>query len=188
MLRRLHGLLTRRIALRRGRFGVRLVLEPAVRRARPLAVTPPRVPREAVPPMPAFQVRAARTDLAAILDAVPAARRVFPSLALLERALGTPGGDGIHRVEACVLRHAAQSLDQLGDDWFSPGLVVLRRRVELILRRRHGDAPTHSAQQSSPSPRHSDFMDTPTEFMDIDRPLRGHPPAFVGPRRLPEAR
>jgi hypothetical protein len=129
--------------------------------------------------MPPFEVRAARIDLGDVLDRVPGARRVFPSLALLERALGTPGGDGIHRVEACVLRHAAQSLDKLGDDWFSPGLVVLRRRVELILRRRHGDTPSHHARLGHRRP--DDFANTLTEFMDIDRPLRGHPPSFVGP-------
>jgi len=181
-LRRIRGLLVRGLSPWRRGGGVRVAPQAPAGRAdrRPASARRPRV--TIVPPMPPFEVRAARTDLGDVLDQVPAARRVFPSLALLERALGTHGGEGIQRVEACVLRHAAQSLDQLGDDWYTPGLVVLRRRLELILRRRHGDVPSHRAPLGLPPP---GFVDTLTEFMDIDRPLRGHPPVFVPAHRPP---
>ncbi|MFL6698242.1 MAG: hypothetical protein ACJ8GJ_13830 [Vitreoscilla sp.] len=173
-MRRLHKVLTRRVSWRGCRWSLRQAL--SGRDAGPSGrhlLTAPK-PGEVLPAMPPFQLRAARKDLADILDEVSGARRVFPSLALLERALATPGGEGIHEVEACILRHAAQSLDKLGDDWFSPGIVVLRRRVELILRRRHDALP--SQQHGT---RRRDFSEALTEFMDIDRPLRGHPPAFV---------
>jgi hypothetical protein len=118
--------------------------------------------------MPRGQIIAARGDLAAFLDRVPGARRVWPSLALLERVLESGAADGVHRVEACVLRHAARSLDGAGDD-LRPGLVVLRRRIELVLRRKHGDPPTHWGR--TPPVRERDpargFQDSLTEFIDI---------------------
>jgi hypothetical protein len=127
-------------------------------------------PRRApLPPMPKGQVVAARGDLAAFLDRAPGARRVWPSLALLERVLASGAADGVHRVEACVLRHAARSLDRAGDD-LCPGLVVLRRRIELVLRRKYGDPPSHWGRMppaGAPDPARG-FQDSLTEFIDVE--------------------
>jgi len=127
--------------------------------------------RELLPPMPIDQMFEAHCDLSALLDRAPGARRVWPSLALLERVLGSGAAESIHGVEACVLRHAARCLDQLGDESFSPGLVVLRRRIEFVLRRKHGDRPTHQAQALEPSiaERIADFEDCLTDFIEIER-------------------
>jgi hypothetical protein len=127
--------------------------------------------RDLLPPMPGYQVIAAQVDLRALLNRAPAARRVWPSLALLERVLGNGGFEGIHRVDACVLRHAAQSLDLMADHLFSPGLVMLRRRIELVLRRKHRDQPTHWARIACPSGvrRSAAADDTLTDYIDLDR-------------------
>jgi hypothetical protein len=104
----------------------------------------------------------------------------LPSLALLERALGKNGERGVDEVPAAVLRHAAQALDAFDLDGYGPGLVLLRRRVEQVLRRRHGDRTTH-APATSPSERLAatlapgalkDFSDSLTEFIALDRMSR----------------
>jgi len=129
--------------------------------------------------MPGAHACAARHELRVLLDHAPSARRVWPSLALLERVLGSGCADNIHRVEAAVLRHAARALDQLGDELFGPGLVVLRRRVELILRRKHGDRPSHWAKMPPPAgaDRSARFGDSLTDYVEIDqlKPFAAHP-------------
>jgi hypothetical protein len=76
-----------------------------------------------------------------------------------------------------VLRHAAQSLDGLDIDQVGPGLVVLRRRIEQVLRRRHGDRHSHApvvqplerlASTLAPGAL-KDFSDSLTEFIDLDK-------------------
>ncbi len=121
-------------------------------------------------------VIAAHLDLRALLNQAPAARRVWPSLALLERMLCARGFEGIHRVDACVLRHAAQSLDMMAGPYLSPGLVVLRRRIELVLQRKYRDEPTHWARTPCPpgARRRMDSADTMTDYMDIDAMLFHH--------------
>jgi len=177
------------LRLERRGFVLRVVLEaPAARPA--TRVSPTR--RRGLPPMPGEHVYAAHGDLRALLDRAPGARRVWPSLALLERVLGSGGADSIHRVEACVLRHAARSLDRLGDDSFSPGLVVLRRRVELVLRRKHGDQPSHWAHMPPPSGARlrADHEDSLTDFIEIERlePGAGRPVPRGRPERRPASR
>jgi len=89
------------------------------------------------------------------------------------------GERGIDDVPAAVLRHAAQALDAFDLDVYGPGLVLLRRRVEQVLRRRHGDRHSH-AGPSQPD-QHTerlaaamapgalkDFSDSMTEFISID--------------------
>ena len=151
------------------RRGVRLhvALVPAPMRNIRVAAAP----RTRLPPMHDVHVMAAHDDLQALLDRAPAARRVWPSLALLERVLATGTTDSIHCVDACVLRHAARSLDQLGDESFSPGLVVLRRRVELVLRRKHGDSPTHWARMPRPAAAQPgrDFEYSLTDYVEFER-------------------
>ena len=100
----------------------------------------------------------------------------LPSLALLERALMKNGEHGIDDVPAAVLRHAAQAMDAFDLDDYGPGLVLLRRRVEQVLRRRHGDRHSHSqpdqrterlAATMAPGAL-KDFSDSLTEFISID--------------------
>lgn len=165
----LWAFLHRRFHVQRHGLGLRITAEHP--RARQGGRSAASRPRDLLPPMPGHQVIAAQVDLRALLNRAPAARRVWPSLALLERVLGQGGFEGIHRVDACVLRHAAQSLDLMADHLFSPGLVVLRRRIELVLRRKHRDRPSHWARMSSPAGgRRSDGAeDTLTDFIDLDR-------------------
>lgn len=166
----LRALLQARFRLQLRGWALRLVKEPAA--AKP-AVHGQRKRADVLPPMAGRHVIAAHLDLRALLDRAPAARRIWPSLALLERVLCAGGFDGIHRVDACVLRHAAQSLDMLGDQFFSPGLVVLRRRIELVLRRKHHDEPTHWARTPcvTGARRRVDPADTLTDYIDLDRML-----------------
>jgi hypothetical protein len=166
----LRAFLQTRFRLQLRGWALRLVKQPA-------AAKPPapgqRKRADALPPMPGRHVVAAYLDLRGLLDRAPGARRIWPSLALLERALCAGGFDGIHRVDACVLRHAAQSLDMLGDQVFSPGLVLLRRRIELVLRRKHHDEPTHWARTPcvTGARRHQRADDTLTDYIDLDRML-----------------
>ena len=155
-----------RIRLERRGLGLRIVFGPAA--TRPAARAAPTT-RQLLPPLPRDQMVAAHGDLRVLLDRVPAARRVWPSLALLERVLGSGEAESVHRVEACVLRHAARCLDQLGGDSFSPGLVALRRRIELVLRRKHGDQPTHRAWMPLPPEATADYGDSLTDFIVIER-------------------
>jgi hypothetical protein len=164
------GLIPALKAWLQSRFGLQLPGRGARAASRSAHQSPPGRP-DALPPMAGRHVIAAHVDLRALLDHAPGARRVWPSLALLERVLGARGFDGIHRVDACVLRHAARSLDMMADRCFSPGLVVLRRRIELVLRRKHLDAPTHWARTPCPAGarRRPDTDDTLTDYIDLDR-------------------
>ncbi|MFL6626957.1 MAG: hypothetical protein ACJ8G1_10975 [Vitreoscilla sp.] len=181
----LKALLKTRFTLQLRGWSLRLVKEPA---AKSVARQGPQKRVHPLPPMPGRQVVAAHLDLRAHLDRAPAARRIWPSLALLERVLGTGGFDGIHRVDACVLRHAAQSLDMVGDLYLSPGLVVLRRRIELVLRRKHLDEPTHWARTPglAGARRRMAAADTLTDYIDLDRMMfsgagqAGHAPTLRG--------
>jgi hypothetical protein len=169
---RLCAILQMRIHLQCQGARWRLALEPPVAR-RAVAIAPGARPsrRPRLPPLPGSHAVAARYELRLLLDHVPAARRVWPSLALLERVLGSGNSDDLHRVEAAVLRHAARSLDQLGDELYGPGLVVLRRRVELVLRRKHGDRPSHWVRMPPPvSPEQAtSFGNSLTDYIDMDR-------------------
>ncbi|HEY8975912.1 MAG TPA: hypothetical protein VIN75_16965 [Burkholderiaceae bacterium] len=188
---RLSEYLQRRIRLRRSGLAWRLALEPAgAPRQAPPAPRPRPVRRPQLPPMPGAHASAARHELRVLLDHVAGARRVWPSLALLERVLGSDSADNIHRVEAAVLRHAARALDQLGDDLFGPGLVVLRRRVELVLRRKHGDRPSHWVRMPPPvgPEQAAAFGDSLTDYIEMDRVPLAATPARAGRRSAHPAR
>ncbi|MEO5688755.1 MAG: hypothetical protein ABIR54_15475 [Burkholderiaceae bacterium] len=137
--------------------------------------------RDTMPSMTTHQVAEVCTHLRAMLGGEVGRHPRMPSLALLERALVKGGERGIDDVPAAVLRHAAQALDELDIDKYGPGLVLLRRRIEQVLRRRHGDRHTHSqpdqaterlAAAMAPGAL-KDFSDSLTEFIDIDRMFPG---------------
>lgn len=75
----------------------------------------------------------ARNGLRRLLDCHVATRVVWPSLALVERAMGRHGWAGIDRMSPQVLHDAATMLDRLTDDRGDPGIVVLRERMAAVL-------------------------------------------------------
>lgn len=151
------------------RFGV----VPAPLADRPQARTP--APKRLalsslLPPSSSARMRSARLELVGLLNAWPGGRRMQPSLALIERALGQRGGTGLDQVSPCVLRHAAISLDVLDPLRMGPGLVELRRRIGLLLRRVHGGESPSSADPLQPLASSSGraFEDSLTEFVELD--------------------
>ena len=182
VLSRLRGILTRPIRLERRGIDWHFVLEPPPQPQ--LAATAVRRPaepaprdRDAMPSMTNGQVAEVCANLRAVLGGEVGRHPRLPSLALVERALHKGGVRGIDEVPACVLRHAAQSLDAIDLDKYGPGLVVLRRRIGQVLRRRHGDGrsrdalpqPVLRAPTLSPADGLRDFSDSLTEFIDIDK-------------------
>jgi len=185
VLARLRKLLTRPIRLERRGFDFHFVFDKPSRATdagRPDESAPRRrnKPGE-LPSMTAREVSEVCANLRAMLGGQIGRHPRLPSLALLERAMMKNGERGIDDVPAAVLRHAAQALDAFDLDVYGPGLVLLRRRVEQVLRRRHGDRPSHnSTGHSQPDPRTErlaatlapgalkDFSDSMTEFISID--------------------
>jgi hypothetical protein len=122
-----------------------------------------------LPPTSGARMRSARLEIAALLDDWPGGRRMQPSLALIERALYKDGGQGIDEISPCVLRHAAASLDVLDPLRMGPGLVELRRRIGLLLRRLHGGHLRRSDEpDKSAPPRERAFEDSLTELIELD--------------------
>ena len=184
VLLRLRSLLTRPIRLERRGIDWHFVLAPPPRTVdshRPAAPSPRN--RGAMPSMTNDQVAEVCANLRAVLGGELGRHPRMPSLALLERALHKNGMRGIDEVPACVLRHAAQSLDAIDLDQYGSGLVVLRRRIGQVLRRRHGDGRPReaipqpvlrSAVPAMAADGQRDFSDSLTEFIDLDRMFADH--------------
>jgi hypothetical protein len=183
VLTRLRSLLTRPIRLERRGFDFHFVFDQAPRKGgtRRADESAPRRRnnRGELPSMTAREVSEVCANLRSMLGGQVGRHPRLPSLALLERALMKNGEHGIDDVPAAVLRHAAQALDAFDLDVYGPGLVLLRRRVEQVLRRRHGDRHSHTGH-SQPD-QHTerlaaamapgalqDFSDSLTEFISID--------------------
>ena len=180
VLLRLRMLFTQPIRLERRGFDWHFVFGPSKRHAgsRSEGESAPRRrsnPGE-LPSMTAREVSEVCENLRTMLGGQIGRHPRLPSLALLERALMKNGEHGIDDVPAAVLRHAAQALDAFDLDDYGPGLVLLRRRVEQVLRRRHGDRHSHSqpdqrterlAATMAPGAL-KDFSDSLTEFISID--------------------
>ncbi len=171
--RRLQALHWRwRLGLVRDGFDMRFV----VREVRPTAAPHPgstsegAAVRDALPPMDPNQAIAARHGLRQILDQHPATRKIWPSLALTERAMAKRGGAGIERLSKVVLMDAATVLDRLMDDWTDFGVVVLRERMEQVLRTVHGCPPTPEVRrQEEPRIEIQVREGSFTDFMALDR-------------------
>lgn len=179
VLLRLRRLFTQPIRLERRGFDWHFVFGPAKRQSGSRSAgeaSPRRRNPGELPSMTAREVAEVCENLRTMLGGQIGRHPRLPSLALLERALMKNGEHGIDDVPAAVLRHAAQALDAFDLDDYGPGLVLLRRRVEQVLRRRHGDRHSHSqpdqrtellAATMAPGAL-KDFSDSLTEFISID--------------------
>lgn len=112
----------------------------------------------------------ARNDLRRLLDRHVATRTVWPSLALIERAMGRHGWAGLDRMSPQVLHDAGTVLDELADDRCDSGVIVLRARIATLLDVVFDDPsiarPRHEVRQPAETQvREGSF----TEFMEIDR-------------------
>jgi hypothetical protein len=112
----------------------------------------------------------ARNGLRRLLDGHVATRVVWPSLALVERAMGRHGWAGIDRMSRQVLHDAATMLDRLTDDRDDSGIVMLRERMAAVL----GNEPDRLATaQWTPTAECAIEIQVReaslTEFMEIDR-------------------
>ena len=189
VLLRLRSLLTSPIRLERRGYDWHFVFGPPTRKAgtrRAAESAPRRRSPSEIPSMTTREVAEVCANLRAMLGGDVGHHPRLPSLALLERALVKNGERGVDDVPAAVLRHAAQALDAFDLDRYGPGVVLLRRRIEQVLRRRHGDRHTqagHSQPDQSTERLAAamapgalkDFSDSMTEFIDIDK-------MFPGPR------
>ncbi len=182
VLYRLRSLLTRPIRLERRGLDWHFVFDSKPRKTgtrRAGEASPRRRSPAELPSMTPREVTEVCANLREMLGGEVGHHPRLPSLALLERALVKNGERGVDEVPAAVLRHAAQALDAFDLDRYGPGLVLLRRRIEQVLRRRHGDRPSHAASQpDQPTERLAaamapgalkDFSDSLTEFISIDR-------------------
>jgi hypothetical protein len=179
VLRRLRSFFTSPIRLERRGFDWHFVFGPPPRKAsvRRASETPAHR-RDAMPSMSPREVTEVCAHLRAVLGGEVGRHPRLPSLALLERALVKNGERGIDDVPAAVLRHAAQALDAFDLDRYGPGLVLLRRRVEQVLRRRHGDRHSHGPMTQTAALRLAptlapgalkDFSDSLTEYINLDQ-------------------
>ena len=183
VLLRIRSLLTRPIRLERRGLDWHFVFDTPPRKAgvrRTSEASPRRRSPSELPSMTTREVAEVCANLRSMLGGEVGHHPRLPSLALLERALVKNGERGVDDVPAAVLRHAAQALDAFDLDRYGPGTVLLRRRIEQVLRRRHGDRPSHTghSQPDQATERLAaamapgalkDFSDSMTEFIDIDR-------------------
>jgi hypothetical protein len=161
-----------RLSLVRDGFDMRLVVDSgrSTSRERHRPETVRDTDRAALPPLDPDRLLDARGALRRILDQHPATRAIWPSLAVMDRAMGKHGSAGIDRLSEAVLRDAATVLDRLTDDWCESGVIVLRDRIERVLRSVHGCAPDHEARRQPERVAETQVREASfTEFMEIDR-------------------
>ena len=120
-------------------------------------------------PRDADRLTDTRNALRRLLDRHVATRTVWPSLALIERAMGRHGWAGVDRMSPQVLHDAAAVLDELTDERCDSGVIVLRARIATLLDVVFDDPsiarPRHKVRQPETQVREGSF----TEFMEIDR-------------------
>ena len=121
-----------------------------------------------------------RNGLRRLLDGHVATRDLWPSLVLVERAMGKHGWAGIDRMSPHVLHDAAKVLDRLTDDRCDSAIVVLRERMATALgiepQRPFIAQSRHEAERATETQVREASL---TEFMEIDREWDGHLQAAV---------
>lgn len=128
-----------------------------------------------IAPMAPDRVRDARLSLRRILDCHPAAPRIWPSIVLVDRAMGRYAGEGIDRLSPQVLHDAVIVLNRLMDEFCEFGLIVLLERIDCILRVVHGTPSSAVARWNAVRPAEIQVLEaTITEFMEIDREWDQH--------------
>ena len=136
----------------------------AARSARPVGGA------DTLAPMSPERVRDARQSLRRVLDCHPAAPAIWPSIALVDRAMRGNGGAGIERLSPPVLQDAARVLNRLMDELCEQGIVVLLERIDRVLRVVHGHAGAADMRWQAVRPAEIQVLEsTITEFMEIDR-------------------
>lgn len=136
----------------------------------PLSEAVPATVRGAPHPKDSERLADARNSLGRLLDGHAATRKVWPSLALVERALCKYGWAGIERMSPKVLHDAAMVLDRLTVDGCESGVVVLCERMMTTLgiepdrefiagRRRQAERSAETQVREA----------SLTEFMEVDR-------------------
>jgi hypothetical protein len=126
-------------------------------------------------PMAPERVRDARLSLRRILDCHPSAARIWPSIVLVDRAMGQSAGEGIDRLSPQVLHDAVVVLHRLLDEFCEFGIIVLLERMDRILRVVHGAPSSAMARWNAVRPAEIQVLEaTITEFMEIDREWDEH--------------
>ena len=172
-LERLRMLRTSLAAIARGRD--RAPATPVVEAKRLASARPPARPEpagaaKALTPMNRDQVRDARQSLRRILDCHPAAAVVWPSIAVVDRAMGKYAGAGIDRLPPKVLHDAVNVLNRLMNELSDLGIIVLLERMERVLRVRHGCPSGGETRWRAVRPAEVQVLEaTITQFMEIDR-------------------
>ena len=181
LAQRLHGLrrlLKRRLRVKRVGISLHIVLDAA---DAPTAGNIQARPHEQVDLTPpgSAELACMRADLAQLLDVHPVARSLFPSLVLVERALGRNKSRALDRLPDEVLADASTLLAKLAGDWSADGLAMLRTRLRL-LRSAQGDLLRAAQAGGSLQAEEGSltmFMEADREW---DRQLGRFPPAAVG--------
>jgi hypothetical protein len=121
-------------------------------------------------PMDPERLSHACLSLRRILECHPAAPTIWPSIALVDRAVGTHGGSGIERLQPKVLQDAGRVLNRLMDELCEHGVVVLLERIDHVLRVVHGITMPAETRWQAVRPAEIQVLEsTITEFMEIDR-------------------
>ena len=126
------------LALRRGRQGVEIVLEPRL----PDGIKPSR--KNAVVDEARRKARGELdlllTQLKELLDEVPETRVALKQLVFVEHALQKKGLKALHKLPLPVLQKALEQLESLVTNWSPAGLANLRSRMAVaIIDREHQD-------------------------------------------------
>ncbi len=112
----------------------------------------------------------ARSGLRRLLDGHVATRVVWPSLVLVERAMGRHGWAGVDCMSPQVLHDAATMLDRMTGDSRESGIVMLRERMAAALGIKSDRMLTVQRHCTAERVVETQVCEASlTEFMEIDR-------------------
>jgi hypothetical protein len=126
--------------------------------------------RDALAPTGADRLADAHDGLRRLLDRHVATRAVWPSVALVERAMGKHGWAGVDNMSAQVLRDAAMVLARLTGSRCESGVFLLRERIAGVLSIEPGRPSMAQPLREPACPAETQVLEASfTEFMEIDR-------------------